>query len=208
MKHVVILLLLFVITAKALAQNAAEVAKVKQTLKGATITHRIVKTKAIFFSNEKKMDTILLTVSAGLISQSKSGLLIKTADNRVVYTEGFQTAYFIRGIFQPATMPQGGAASYEANVNKYILALTKAKFEEYAGQKINGFLKDVSVTNTAIKRAKIYGKVKDPDLYNAVAANPNARAIWFPCFDCEEDGARFFTYSAQKAKTILFLETD
>lgn len=202
-----LIIFLLLITTALLGQTASDADKVRETLKGANISKAIVKTRVIFFSDIKKQDTIILTVPAGLVSKSNTVLTIKTFDNKTIFEENFRTDYFIRGVFEPDTIPQGGQEVYEAYMNKYAASLSKTKFEQYAKTKINSFLKDVTVSRTELKQAKSYGTVLDKDLYKSILANPTSKVIWFPCFDCDE-GVRYFTYSPKKAKAIKFLETD
>jgi hypothetical protein len=207
MKHSVTILLLL-LTTTMFGQITSDADKVRETLKGASITKQIIKTRTVFFSNTQKQDTIILTTPVGLISKSNSTLTIKTFDNRTIFNETFTTDYFVRGVFEPDTIPQiGGQEVYEAYMNNYIVSLTKTKFEAYAKSKINSFLKDVTVTKSQLKEAKSNGTIVNKDLYKSIAENPNSKVIWFPCFDCDE-GARFFAYSTNKAKAVEILESD
>jgi hypothetical protein len=206
MRHPAIILLLLITTAL-FGQTPTEADKVRETMKGASISKPIKKNRTLFFSDTKKQDTIILTVPAGLISKSSSLLTIKSFDNKTIFNESFRTVYFIRGVFEPDTIPQGGQEVYEAYMDKYITSLTKANFEDYSKNKIDAFLKDVTVSKTELTQAKLYGTVVDKDLYKTIAANPNSKVIWVPCFECDE-GVRYFAYSPKKAKAIKFLEAD
>jgi hypothetical protein len=198
---------LVLITTVTFGQTASDADQVRETLKGASISQAIRKTQTIFFSDAKQQDTIILTVPAGLINKTTSVLTIKTFKNKTIFNERFRTDYFVRGIFDPDTIPPGGQEVYEAYVNRYIVSLSKEQFEQYAKNKISIFLKDLAVSRTELKKAKSYGTVMDRDLYKSIISNPNSKVIWLPCFDCDE-GVRYFGYSIQKAKAVMFLEMD
>jgi hypothetical protein len=206
MKHTLFVLLLLTTTVL-FGQTRADADKIIKTLQGASISRTIIKTRIVFFSDPKKQDTIILTVPVGLISQNKSSLIIKTADNRIIFDEKIKTNYFIRGIFEPDSIPQGGQEVYEAYINKYITSLTKANFDNYANSKIQSFLKDVTVSKAELTQAKSYGTVVDKELYKTITTNSNLRVIWFPCFDCDE-GVRYFAYSTKRAKAVEFLVSE
>ena len=206
MRYTVIVL--YLLTTQALfGQSTTDADKVRQTLQGASISRLIVKTRILFFSNLMNKDTIVLIVPVGLISQSASSLKIRTHDNRTIFDESIKTHYFIRGIFEPDSIPTGRQSDYEANEDKYIVSLTKAKFEEFAKSKINSFLKDVTVSKTELNQVKTNGTITDKELYKNIFENSNPKVIWFPCFTCDE-GARYFAYSTRLAKATEFLVTD
>ena len=206
MRHSVFILLLLITTTLA-GQTAKDADKERERLKGASFPKPIKKMRILFFSDTKKKDTIILTIPIGSISKSSSSLIIKTADNRTIFSENFRTDYFVRGVFEPDTTPQGGHEIYDAYMNKYITSLTKSKIEVYAKTEINSFLKDFTVSKKELKQAKSYGALVDKGLYKTIIANPNSKVIWLPCFDCDE-GVRYFGYSTKRAKAVQFLETD
>ncbi|HWW41406.1 hypothetical protein [Pedobacter sp.] len=181
--------------------------EVMTTLRGASISKKITQTKTIFFSNTKKQDTIVLTVPVGLINQSTSHITIKSFDNRTIYSESFKTYYFMRGVFEPDSIPAGGQEIYKAYINKYVISLTKEKFEDYAKDQINSFLNDIEATKLTLNQANSYDGIANKDVYKDVIANPNSKVIWIPCFECDE-GVRCFAYSTKKAKAVKFLESD
>jgi hypothetical protein len=206
MRHpVTIVLLLFAI--RLMGQTTSNVDEVMTTLRGACFTKQITKAKTIFFSNTTKQDTIFLTVHVGLLNQSSSRITIKTVDNRTIYSESFKTYYFIRGVFEPDSIPAGGQEIYNEYINKYVISLTNEKFEDYAKDKINTFLNDMIVTKSELRHLKSYGATVDKEVYKDVIANPNSKVIWLPCFECDE-GVSYFAYSTKKGKAVKFLETD
>lgn len=206
MRHSAIIFLVLIKTAL-FGQTPTDADKVRETLNGASISKSIKKNRTIFFSDKKKQDTIILTVPVGLISKSSSLLTIRSFDNKTIFNESFRTDYFSRGVFEPDTIPAGGQEVYEAYLNKYIASLTKANFEDYTKNKINSFLKDITVSKTDLMQAISFGSVVDKDLLKTITANPNSKVVWLPCFECD-GGVRYFAYSPNKAKAIKFLETD
>jgi hypothetical protein len=206
MRHTVTIVLLLSATTL-VGQTTSNAEEVMTTLRGASISKQIAKAKTLLFSNTNKQDTIVLTVPVGLINQSSSRISIKTFDNRTIYSESFKTYYFIRGVFEPDSIPEGGQEFYEAYIKKYAISLTKEKFEDYAKIKINAFLKNIKVTKLDLRQPFLYDGIADKDVYKDVKSNPNSKVIWLPCFECDE-GARCFAYSTKKAKAVKFLESD
>jgi hypothetical protein len=195
------------VTIQLFGQSASDADIVRQTLRDASFSRQIVVKRTVFFSSRDKQDSVILIVPAGLIRQTHSSLLIKTVDKRIIFNEQVKTNYFIRGIFEPDSIPPGGQDIYETYITKYITSLTKDQFENYAKNTISNFLNDITISKSQLKQAISNGTIVDKELYKNIREYSNVGVIWFPCFQCDE-GTRYFAYSSKKASAVKFLETD
>jgi hypothetical protein len=195
----------FFILTGSFGQKGKSADQIRYDFNNAMFAIQIRQTKATFFSSSIKQDTVVLTVDAGSICKSKSHLTIKTFENKVVFSETFNTGFFVQGIFEPDTIPQGGQDVYDKFIDKYIKSIPKTKFEKFTLTKIQSFLNNIKANRSGIKQFK--EDVIDKQLYQQVMKEKINKVIWFPCFDCEE-GVRYFAYSIIKGKAVKILETD
>lgn len=195
----------FFILTGSFGQKGKNADQIRHDFNNAIFAKQIKQTKATFFSSSRKQDTVVLTIDTGFICKSKSHLIIKTFENKVLFSETFNTSFFAQGIFEPDTIPQGGQDDYDKFIDKYIKSIPKTKFEKFTLTKIQSFLNDIKANRSEIEQFK--DDVIDKQLYKQVMKEKINRVIWFPCFDCDE-GVRYFAYSITKGKAVKILETD
>lgn len=204
MKTIIYLALIFN-TVVSFGQKTKTANQIRSDFNNAKFNNEIKRTKTTFFSSTTKMDSVVLVVDTGLICNSKSHLIIKTFDNRIIYKESFKTSYFTRQIFEPDTVPTGSQDVYEKFIDKYVKSISKSKFEKFTLTQINSFLKDIKANRTQLVLFK--NDAIDKQLFKQVLKEKVNRIIWFPCFECDE-GLRYFAYSKTKERAVKILETD
>jgi len=86
MKTIIYLALIFN-TVVSFGQKTKTANQIRSDFNNAKFNNEIKRTKTTFFSSTTKMDSVVLVVDTGLICNSKSHLIIKTFDNRIIYKE-------------------------------------------------------------------------------------------------------------------------
>lgn len=162
-----------------------------------------------FFSNQNSKDIFQLTINPGLVKNSKAELQIITADNKIIYTQSFDTFYFIREIYEPETIPSGGQEVYEKYMEKHWKSLTLKQFEAYFKKNVDNFFGVISpIENDNKEDLKGWEEdITDKEFLNEILTNPAIKLINIPCFDCDE-GGEIIGYSLEQNKVISLLEHD
>jgi hypothetical protein len=164
--------------------------------------------KSYPFSNHQTQDVFLLTVPPGLVKNSKSVLEIKTAKNKVIYTDTFDTYHFIAGIFRPDTIPTDGIDEYEKYIAQYHKSLTTDKIQDYFQKNLQDFDSRIKfVERSNLKEMLQWGEVEDKEALNEVMSDPTIILADITCFDCDEGGIVIF-YSKKRNKVITLLAHD
>jgi len=164
--------------------------------------------KSYFFSNTKFKDLFLLTIKPGLVKNSKAELKIIRADNKVIYTYSFDAFYFIKGIYEPDTIPTGGQEVYEKYMEEYWKSLTPKQYESYFKKSVKNFFDAITFINKAkIKELNSWEDITNKDFLNEIIADPTIKLIDITCFDCDEGGS-IIGYSRKQEKVITLLEHD
>jgi hypothetical protein len=153
--------------------------------------------KSFYFSNRQTKDLFLLTINPGLINKSKSELKIVTVPGRVIYTQVFDSYYFIHGIFLPDSIPSGGQEVYDRYLIKYRKSLTQNQYASYVKKEIDNFYDAIYF----IKRDKLRNLAKwgdaNKDAVTEVLGDTTIIVTDITCFDCDEGGEMIF-YSKKK----------
>lgn len=178
-----------------------------KTLRGAKFKESIVVLDSIIFSDPNRKDLFELTINEGLISDSEFFLRI-FRDSNLIYSDTFDTYYFVKFIFEPDTIPRNATQQeFEDYIYSYGSALKKSDFEKHAIESARTFFNDVILTTYQLREAKEFGTVNDSILFESVITDTNSRVITFPCFDCDY-GSWYFAYSKKDKKVKRILETD
>lgn len=161
-----------------------------------------------FFSNPNSEDKFQLTISPGLVKNSKAEFQIITPENKIIYTQSFDAFYFIRGIYEPDTIPSGGQEVYEKYMDKYWRSLTPEQFEAYFKKSVDTFFDVISPIEDKNEEIKEWEEnISDKKFLNEVLTDPAIKLINIPCFDCDEGGG-IIGYSPKQNKVITLLEHD
>ena len=135
-----------------------------------SVSDTIKSSKSFLFSNSKSKDLFQLTINPGLVKNSKSLLQIITSDKKVIFSVTFDTFYFIRGIFEPNTMPSGGREVHEKYLKDYWQSLTLDQYETYLKNSVKNFFKEILFIDRAqfIKMKESGNDVEDKDFLNEI----------------------------------------
>lgn len=174
-----------------------------------SVPDTIKSSKSFLFSNSKSQDLFQLTINPGLVKNSKSLLQILTSDKKVIFSVTFDTFYFIRGIFEPDTIPSGGQEVYEKYLKDYWQSLTLKQYEAYFKNSIKNFFKDIRFIDRArfIEMNESGNDVVDKDFLNEMKVDSTIRLVSITCFDCDEGGS-IIGYSKKKEKVLTILNSD
>ena len=174
-----------------------------------SVSDTIKSSKSLLFSNSKSKDLFQLTINPGLVKNSKSLLQIITSDKKVIFSVTFDTFYFIRGIFEPNTMPSGGREVHEKYLKDYWQSLTLDQYETYLKNSVKNFFKEILFIDRAqfIKMNESGNDVEDKDFLNEIKADSTIRLVNITCFDCDEGGS-IIGYSKKKEKVLTILNHD
>lgn len=174
-----------------------------------SVSDTIKSSKSFLFSNSKSPDLFQLTISPGLVKNSKSLIQIITSDKKVIFSITFDTFYFIRGIFEPDTIPSGGQKVYEKYLKDYWQSLTLKQYETYLKNSIKNFYKEILFLDRArfMEMNKSGNDVEDKDFLNEIMADSTIRLVDITCFDCDEGGS-IIGYSKKKKKVLTILNHD
>ena len=170
----------------------------------------IKKSKLYFFSNPHVKDLFQMTIEPGMVKNSKAELKIIAADYKVIYKQTFDAFYFIRGIYEPDTIPStGGQLAYEKFMDNYWKSITLNQFEEYFKKSYENFYdhiyplkKDEYETIEAWKDIII-----DKKFLNEVLTDSSINLIDITCFYCDEGGI-MMGYSNEQKKVVTLFEHD
>ena len=174
-----------------------------------SVSDTIRSSKSFLFSNSKSQDLFQLTINPGLVKNSKSLLQIITSDKKVIFSVTFDTFYFIRGIFEPDTIPSGGQEVYEKYLKDYWQSLTLKQYETYLKSSIKNFYKEILFVNRDqfIEMNKSGNDVENKDFLNEIMVDSTIRLVNITCFDCDEGGS-IIGYSKKKEKVLTILNHD
>ena len=176
-----------------------------------SISDTIKKSQSYFFSNHEVKDLFLLTIDPGKVKDSKAKLQIITADNKVIYSQSFDTYYFIKWIYDPDTVPTtGGQEEYNKFIENYCKSITPKQYETYFWKNVNTFFEAVvSMDKNKYKDLKNDWEedIADNDFLNEVIADSTIQLFDIACFDCDE-GASVIGYSKKQNKVVTLLEHD
>lgn len=179
-----------------------------KNFKAASFNDTIKIVKLYNFSSLDVKDSFSLTIPSGLISATKSHFTVKTSAGTIIYSETFDTSYFLKGIYEPDTIPrQGGQEVYEAYIENYKNSITRNQYEKYAYENITKFFNDIFVRPSQFKDMEDIGSIVDKGLYQSVLDNKNSKVFWLPCFTCDE-GSNYISYSRIKEKASIIFTTD
>jgi hypothetical protein len=175
-----------------------------------SVSDTIKSSKSFLFSNSKLKDLFQLTINPGLVKNSKSSLQIITFDKKVIFSVTFDTFYFIRGIFEPDTIPSsGGQDVYEKYLKDYWQSLTPKQYETYLKNSIKNFFNEILFIDRVqfIEMNKSGNDVEDKDFLNEIKADPTIRLVNITCFNCDKGGS-IIGYSKKKEKVLTILNHD
>jgi hypothetical protein len=174
-----------------------------------SIADTIKISNSYFFSTPNSKDIFQLTIKPGLVKNSKAELKIITADNKIIYTQTFDSFYFVRGIYEPDTIPSGGQEVYENYMEKYWKSLTPKQFEVYFKKNLDNFFDAIypieKNKNEAIKAWE--EDISNKDFLNEVLTDSTIKLIDITCFDCDEGGT-IIGYSLKQNKVVTLVEHD
>jgi len=163
--------------------------------------------KSYFFSSQDSRDKFLLTISPGLVKTSKANLQIITTTGNVIYTQSFDTFYFIRGIYEPNRIPvSGGQEEYDKYLEQYWKSLKPEQYQAYFENSTNDFFNNISVQSPNSYHFKVWEEdITDHDFLKEVTADSTIKLVDMICFDCDE-GSSIIGFSKNRKKVITLLE--
>ncbi len=175
-----------------------------------SVADTIKKSASYFFSNPQSKDLFLLTIEPGMVKNSKSSLQIITADNQVVYSQIFDTYYFIKWIYDPDTIPTtGGQEAYEKYMENYWKSITPKQYETHFKKSVDSFFDAIypMVKNRYADLKNWEEDINDKDFFQEVLADTTIHLFDISCFDCDE-GSAIIGYSRKQNKVLTLLEHD
>lgn len=175
-----------------------------------SIPDTIKKTASYYFSNSQTKDLFLLTIEPGMVKNSKSSLQIITTDNKVIYSQTFDTYYFIKWIYDPDTIPTtGGQEAYEKYLENYWKSITAKQYENHFKKSVNSFYEAIySMDKNRYADLKNWKEdIKDKDFLQEVTADTTIHLFDITCFGCDE-GAEIIGYSKKQNKVVTLVEHD
>ncbi len=179
-----------------------------KTLCNAAFAETFRVTAVLNFSDSATKDTFILTIPIGPISKTKTNYCIKTASNKVIFTYDFATNVFVRGIFEPDTIPQqDGQEVYDKYMAQYLRSLKKEQFEAYAIKQAKEVFEGIVTDRSTLAEIVDTTTLDNAIMYKEVMANPSIVVIYIPCFGCDEGGS-FYCYSPKEGKAVLLFSSD
>lgn len=175
-----------------------------------SVPDTIKKSVSYFFSNPKSKDLFLLTIEPGMVKNSKSSLQIITADNQVVYSQIFDTYYFVKWIYDPDTIPTtGGQEEYEKYMENYAKSITPKQYETHFKKSVDSFFEAVyPIVKDKYADLKNWDEdINDKDFLQEVLADTNINLFDITCLNCDEGGA-IIGYSRKQNKVVTLVEHD
>lgn len=175
-----------------------------------TLTDTIKTHKLYFFSNPEVKDSFLLIVEPGMIKNSKAELRIITADHREIYNQCFDSFYFMRGIYEPDTIPIGGGQdAYKKYKENYWKSLTLKQYETYLKNSIESFYENIyPIGEDKYEVIKAWEEdIRNKEFLNEVLTDSTINLIDITCFDQDEGGA-IIGFSRKLDTVATLLEHD
>ena len=156
------------------------------------------------------MDLFILKIYPGMVKNSKAELTIVTAEGRSIYTQNFDAFYFIRGIYEPHTIPtNGGQDSHEAYMERYWRSITPGQYEAYFNRSIDSFF--ISIYPIPYSRHQDLSTweedISDKQFWAEISEDTTIKLFDITCFDSDE-GGRIIGYSRKQNKVLTLLEHD
>ncbi|OYU96489.1 MAG: hypothetical protein CFE21_08865 [Bacteroidetes bacterium B1(2017)] len=169
----------------------------------------IKKSTSYYFSNAKEKDVFLLTIHPGKVRESTSTLQIITAKGQVIYTQTFETFYFVKLILEPDSVPNsGGQEEYDAFVDAYCKAITPTQYERFFYKNLNTFFETIYLIDKS-KNADFNSEedIQDKNFLQEILSDTSLQLIDIACYNCSEGGATI-GYSKKQNKVVTLLEHD
>jgi hypothetical protein len=175
-----------------------------------SIADTIKKSASYFFSNSQTKDLFLLTIEPGMVKNSKSSLQIITADNQIVYSQIFDTYYFVKWIYDPDTIPTtGGQEEYEKYMENYAKSITPKQYETHFKKSVDSFFEAVyPIVKDKYADLKNWDEdINDKGFLQEVLVDTTINLFDITCLDCDEGGA-IIGYSRKQNKVVTLVEHD
>ena len=176
-----------------------------------SIPDTIKKSAYYFFSNSQTKDLFLLTIEPGMVKESKSTLAIINPNNQVIYSQTFDTYYFIKWIFEPQRYPDfgGNNEAYDIYIETYCKSLTPKQYETYFRKSVNTFFEDISLFDRSKfeELDRFEGDINDNDFLNEYLEDTTIQLFDITCFDCDE-GGYIIGYSKKQNKVVTLVDHD
>jgi hypothetical protein len=174
-----------------------------------TLADTLKKSNSYFFSNLQSKDLFLLTIEPGLIKNSSAKLQIITTNHKVIYTQSFDALYFVKGIYEPDTVPTtGGQKQYEKYVKTYWKSITSRQYESFFKKSVDNFFSAVyPITKNKYEDLKAWNEdILDKDFLNEVLSDSTIHLI-DTCLGCDE-GGEIIGFSKRRNKVISLVGHD
>lgn len=191
------------ITTGLYCQNSPAAKKAIETFNGAVILNKIIIKQLICFSNDKKQDTLILTVNAGLISKSNSSIALKTFNKHILLEEGFSTKWFAERVFDDTSIHTPEQVKTNYDFDKHVIAISKATITTYTKNQISHFLNSIIRTRDDITNIE-GADVTDKTLYKLMLNHAVLKSVFIP--DFEQGGGSIYAYSAQEKQAVIFMQ--
>lgn len=175
-----------------------------------TIADTIKSSASYFFSNQQSKDIFLLTIEPGRVKNSKSYLQIITADSEVIFTQTFDTYYFIKWIYEPDTVPTGGQERFIKYTENYRRSITSKQYDTYFKRNVNNFFEESLNFLDKSKFEELEGfggEMNDKYFLKEYLADTTIQLIDIICFDCDE-GASVIGFSKIQNKVVTLFDHD
>lgn len=175
-----------------------------------TVPDTIKKSVSYFFSGSQSKDLFLLTIHPGLVKNSKSSFQIITNNNQVIYSQTFDTYYFIKWIYEPDTIPtSGGQEAYEKYMENYWKSITPNQYENHFKKSVESFFDAIN----PIDKSKYWDlknweeEINDKNFLQELTSDTTIKLLDITCFDCDEGGT-IIGYSKKQNKVVTLVEHD
>lgn len=175
-----------------------------------SVPDTIKKSASYFFSNSQTKDLFVLTIEPGMVKNSKSSLQIITTDNKVIYSQFFDTYYFIKWIYNADNVPTtGGQEAYEKYMENYWKSITPKQYETHFKKRVGNFFDAIYplLKNSYADLKNWEEDITEKDFFQEVTADTTIHLFDISCFDCDEGGA-IIGYSRKQNKVVTLVEHD
>jgi hypothetical protein len=129
----------------------------------------------------------------------------------VIYSQAFDTYYFVKWIYDPDTVPTtGGQEEFEKYMENYAKSITAKQYETYFKKNVDSFFEESLsfLDNNKFKELEGFGlEVNDKYFLNEYLADTTIKLIDIICFDCDEGGS-IIGYSKTQNKVVTLFEHD
>jgi hypothetical protein len=162
-----------------------------------SISDTLKHSKEVLFSDNNNKDIFLLTINPGPVKTSKSKIEIISHDHKSLYSETFDTYYFIMYIIHDAdTIPtlKFQTEYFQKNVKDVFESLHFITTQKDWAEWTESFGSDW--TNDA-----------DKEFLTEVRADTTIKLLDLACFNCEE-GGYLIGYSKKQGKVVTLLSHD